>query len=174
MHADERLAAHARELIDGNLYMTLGTADADGNPWVTPVFFATADYASFYWMSPAVSVHSRNLAVRPRLGIVIFDSTVPAYTGRAVYLTAAAKELAGRDLDLGLGIYPGPATRGGGDAVPREEVLPPEPYRLYRAAVSACSVLCPREGPQPCQRHGIAADHRADVSLAQLAAPDQH
>jgi hypothetical protein len=174
MHADERLAAHARELIDGNRYMTLGTADADGNPSVAPVFYATADYASFYWMSPADSVHSRNLAVRPQLGIVIFDSTVPAYTGRAVYLTATAQELAGSDLDLGLQIYPGPATRGGGDAVPHEEVLPPEPYRLYRAVASACSVLCPRDAMQPCLLHGITADHRADVSLAQLATPDQH
>src|SRR5260370_25526039 len=97
------LAAHARELIDANLYMTLGTADADGNPWVTPVFYATADYASFYGASPADAVHSRNLASRPQLSIVIFDSTVPANAGRAGYLTATARELAGRDLDLGLG-----------------------------------------------------------------------
>jgi hypothetical protein len=164
MRADEQLAAHARELIDGNRYMTLGTADADGNPWVTPVFYATADYASFYWVSQTDAVHSRNLASRPQLSIVIFDSTVPANTGRAVYMTATARELTGSDLDLGVQIYPGPAVRGG-SAVTREEVRPPEPDRLYRAVVSACSVLCPREPGQPCLLHGIAADHRTRIGL---------
>ena len=41
--------AHARALIDANLYVTLGTADADGVPWVSPVYFATDGYAEFYW-----------------------------------------------------------------------------------------------------------------------------
>jgi hypothetical protein len=173
MRADEQLAAHARELIDSNRYMTLGTADADGNPWVTPVFYATADYASFYWVSQTDAVHSRNLASRPRLSIVIFDSTVPAGTGRAVYMTATARELTGSDLDLGVEIYPGPAVRGG-SAVTREEVRPPEPDRLYRAVVSACSVLCPREPGQPCLLHGIAADHRAGIALTHLAGHDAH
>ncbi len=171
MRADEQLAAHARELIDGNLYMTLGTADADGHPWVTPVFYATADYASFYWVSRTDALHSRNLAIRPRLSIVIFDSTAAAETGRAVYMTATARELTGSDLDLGVEIYPGPMVRGG-SAVTREEVRAPEPNRLYRASVSACSVLCPREPGQPCLLHGIGADHRADVSLAALAGHD--
>jgi hypothetical protein len=168
MRADEQLVAHARELIDANRYMTLGTADADGNPWVTPVFYATADYASFYWVSQTDAVHSRNLASRPQLSIVIFDSTVSAGAGRAVYMTATARELTGSDLDLGVEIYPGPAVRGG-SALTREEVRPPEPDRLYRAAVSACSVLCPREPGRPCLHHGIAADHRTGISLAHLA-----
>lgn len=167
MHANEELAVHARELIDGNRYMTLGTAAADGNPWVTPVFYATADYTSFYWVSQTDAVHSRNLANRPQLSIVIFDSTVPPYTGRAVYLTATAEELSGGDLDLGLEIYPGP-TAGGESALTCEEVQPPQPDRLYRAVVSACSVLCPREPWKPCSLHGIVSDHRADVSLAHL------
>ena len=171
MRAAEQLAAHARELIDGNLYMTLGTADADGHPWVTPVFYATDDYVSFYWVSQADALHSRNLAIRPQLSIVIFDSTAAAETGRAVYMTATARELTGRDLDLGLDVYPGPAVRGG-SAVTREEVRPPEPDRLYRATVSAWSVLCPREPAQACLLHGIAADHRTGISLAHVAGHD--
>ena len=171
MRADEQLAAHARELIDGNLYMTLGTADAHGNPWVSPVFYATADYASFYWVSRTDALHSRNLAIRPQLSIVIFNSTAAAEIGRAVYMTATAGELTGRDLDLGLDVYPGPAVRGGSTVI-REEVQAPEPDRLYRAAVSTCSVLCPREPGHPCLLHGIAADHRANVSLAHLAGHD--
>ena len=30
----------ARRIIDANSYMTLATADADGRPWATPVWFA--------------------------------------------------------------------------------------------------------------------------------------
>lgn len=156
------LDAHARALIDANRYVTLGTADADGTPWVSPVYFATADYAEFYWMSATDARHSRNIAERPQVSFVIFDSQVPPYHGRAVYLSGIAAVLDGRDLDRGLGIYPGPATR---DAVGIElaDVIEPSPYRLYRAAVAEASVLCPREPRQACPLHGIAADHRAPV-----------
>jgi hypothetical protein len=34
------VAAHARELHDANAYLTLGTADAAGRPWVSPVYMA--------------------------------------------------------------------------------------------------------------------------------------
>ncbi len=43
MKALEDLDAHARDLIEANRYLTLATADADGRPWVSPVYFATAD-----------------------------------------------------------------------------------------------------------------------------------
>ena len=44
-----------------------------------------ADRTELYWVSRPVTRHSRNLAVRPELAIVIFDSTAPVYTGQAVY-----------------------------------------------------------------------------------------
>lgn len=156
------LDAHARALIDANLYVTLGTADAEGRPWVSPVYFATADYAEYYWLSAHDAAHSHNIARRPQVSMVIFDSQVPAYHGRAVYLSATAVELAGRDLDRGLGIYPGPATRGG-SSVAHDDVTAPSPYRLYRATVTEAFVLCPREPRQPCQLHSINVDHRAPV-----------
>jgi nitroimidazol reductase NimA-like FMN-containing flavoprotein (pyridoxamine 5'-phosphate oxidase superfamily) len=53
--------------------MTLGTADADGRPWVSPVFFAADGYRDLYWISSPAADHSRNLAVRPELSIVVFD-----------------------------------------------------------------------------------------------------
>jgi hypothetical protein len=98
------LDAHARALIDANPYMTLGTADADGIPWVSPVYFAADDYAELYWESATDATHSRSIAQRPRVSVVIFDSQVPTYHAHAVYLSATATELAGRDLDRGLGI----------------------------------------------------------------------
>jgi hypothetical protein len=156
------LDAHARAIIDANLYLTLGTADAGGTPWVSPVYFATADYAEFYWTSAMSATHSRNLAQRPQLSMVIFDSRVPAYHGRAVYLSGVATELAGRDLDRGIEIYPGAATRDA-TGVDLADVTPPSECRLYRAIVTEAFVLCPREPRQPCPLHSIAADHRAPV-----------
>src|SRR5215211_3043194 len=70
-------ATVAREIIDANRYMTLATADGDGRPWASPVWYAHQGYTDLYWVSRPEARHSRNLAVRPEVGIVIFDSTVP-------------------------------------------------------------------------------------------------
>jgi hypothetical protein len=156
------LDAHARALIDANLYVTLGTADAEGTPWVSPVYFATADYADFYWVSARDAAHSRNIAQRPQVSMVIFDSQVPTYHGRAAYLSATATDLSGPDLDRGIEIYPGPATRDA-TGVTLDDVTPPSPYRLYRATATRAFVLCPREPRQACPLHSIAADDRTPV-----------
>jgi uncharacterized pyridoxamine 5'-phosphate oxidase family protein len=156
------LDAHARAIIDTNLYVTLGTADAEGTPWVSPVYFGTADYAELYWVSAHDAKHSRNIAQRPHVSMVIFDSGVPTYHGRAVYLSATATELTGEALERGIEIYPGPAARGATSVV-LDDVSPPSAYRLYRASVTEAFVLCPREPRQPCPLHSIAADHRTAV-----------
>jgi predicted pyridoxine 5'-phosphate oxidase superfamily flavin-nucleotide-binding protein len=39
----ESAAECARRIIDANSYATLATADADGRPWATPVWFAERD-----------------------------------------------------------------------------------------------------------------------------------
>ena len=80
------LAAGWREIVDSNSYMTLGTADAEGRPWVTPVWFGAVGYAELLWVSSPETRHSRNLAARPELSIVVFDSQVPE--GSAFVVTA--------------------------------------------------------------------------------------
>jgi hypothetical protein len=157
------LDAHARALIDANRYATLGTADADGSPWVSPVYYATDDYTAIYWVSDHEARHSRNIATGPRVSMVIFDSTVPTYHGRAVYLSGHATELSGPDLDRGIEIYPGDPRRGA-STVSLEDVTAPAEYRLYSARIDEAYVLCPREPRHPCPVHGIAADHRAPVT----------
>lgn len=160
---DEDLAAHARGLLDVNRYLTLGTVDADGSPWTTPVYFAPAGERDYYWMSDVDARHSRNLADRPRVSIVVFDSSVPPYHGRAVYAVGEAREVTADELDLGLRTYPGPSHRDA-VAVTRDDVTGTSPYRLYRATASEVWVLCPREPRQPCPLHGLAKDHRARVA----------
>ena len=72
----------ARAVIDANLYMVLGTAGEDGRPWVTPVYYSAGGYTDFYWVSRPEAVHSRNIAARPEVSIVIFNSQTPIGTLR--------------------------------------------------------------------------------------------
>ena len=55
----------ARGLLASNSYMTLGTADERGSPWVSPVWFAAPSPAELLWVSHPGALHSRNLAVPP-------------------------------------------------------------------------------------------------------------
>jgi hypothetical protein len=164
MASDQDPVALAKEIIDSNRYMVLSTADGDGNPWVSPVFYAARGYAEFYWMSSPEVRHSRNLTRRPQLSIVIFDSQVVPGDARPVYMSAVAEMLSGADVDRGLEVYPGPAERGA-RPVTADEVQPPGLYRLYRATVSKHSVLCPRSKGLPCTLHGRVFDHRTPVTL---------
>ena len=84
MDRRQDLVVVAKTIIDSNLYMTLGTADEAGRPWVSPVYYATAEYGEFFWVSSPEATHSLNLAARPQLAIVIFDSRAPVGTGEAV------------------------------------------------------------------------------------------
>jgi len=160
---DRDLGAIARGIVDANIYMTLATADADGQPWASPVFYAGDGAGSFYWMSSPEVVHSRNLAARPQVAIVIFDSRVEAGQGQAVYLSGTAAELSGDDVEPGLAVYPGPPGRGW-HPITLDRVSPPSPYRLYRAVTTEAFILCPRESG-PCPEHGLAYDHRVGVEL---------
>jgi hypothetical protein len=164
MSNDADLKAMVRSIIDSNRYLTLGTADENGRPWASPVYFASADCVDFYWISTLEATHSRNLAQRPELSIVIFDSQVLPGHGRAVYMTGTAGQVSGPDFDRGLEIYPGPLERGVRAFSP-DELTAPDLFRLFRARMSEHWVLCPREPRQPCARHGIAHDHRVDVPI---------
>lgn len=156
---DMPLADHARSLLERNRYLTLGTVGADGQPWTSPVYMAADGLTDFYWVSNQESLHSVNVAAHAPVSLVVFDSTVPAYHGRALYAVGSAAVVDETELDHGLSIYPGPESRGG-SALTLDDVTGDSPYRLYRARASQVWVLCPREPRQPCPRHGWNKDHR--------------
>ena len=145
----------ARVIIDRIAYMVLGTADADGTPWATPVWFATDGRGAFYWVSSHESRHSRNIAVRPEVGIVIFDSTVPIGTGQGVYIEARAEQATGHELDRALEVFSARSIEHGGVAWGRDDVEGEALLRMYRATASSYSMLA-KDG-QP--------DHRVPVEL---------
>jgi nitroimidazol reductase NimA-like FMN-containing flavoprotein (pyridoxamine 5'-phosphate oxidase superfamily) len=130
---NEDLVAHGRAIVDANLYMVLGTADAEGRPWATPVYFAHSGYREFLWVSPPDAVHSRNLEGRAEASIVIFDSTVPISTGQAVYVSATAHEVGAEGRPEALEIYTRRSLSHGGREWTAEDVIPPARHRLYRA-----------------------------------------
>ncbi|MEA2133155.1 MAG: hypothetical protein QOC68_1064 [Solirubrobacteraceae bacterium] len=134
-------AAIARGIIDANRYMVLGTADEAGLPWVTPVWFAPNGYREFFWVSDPQRRHSWNLAVRPQVSIVIFDSTVPISTGQAVYMSAVAEQLGATGLVDGIRVFSARSEEHGARPWTLEDVTAPARHRLYRAVASEHFVL---------------------------------
>ena len=65
----EDLEATARRLVDEAMYMTLATADDEGRPWASPLWFAASGYSQFLWVSDPEARHSRNLTARPDVAI---------------------------------------------------------------------------------------------------------
>ncbi len=143
MDRAEELAAVARAVVDTNLYMTLGTVDENGAPWLSPVYFVTADCRVFYWASKTDTLHTANLAARPELSIVIFNSQVPVYQGRALFVKGTGEEVPAAELDAGVEIYNGPAATRGVKPLDRADVEAPSPYRLYRATAAELFTLDP-------------------------------
>jgi len=130
-------AAKARAIIDDGVFMTLATADAEGVPWASPVWYAPDGYSELLWVSDPNARHSRNIAVRPQIAIVIFDSRQTPGDGLAVYMEARAEQ-AGAD---GLEVFNARgAAQGLSEWVP-EKVREPARHRLYRAVVSGHWVL---------------------------------
>ena len=140
------LQAIARAIIDSNRYMTLATADEQGSPWASPVWYAPAAYREFFWVSSPEARHSRNLAVRPELAIVIFDSH-QAGGWNALYMSAVAEQLT--EVDEEIQLYSRHGETQGLRAWTREDVLPPARHRLYRATISEHFVLDPHDRRLP-------------------------
>lgn len=160
MTGQRGLEAAARNVIDTNKYMVLGTADARGRPWVSPVYFTPAGYTDFYWVSAPEALHSRNIGQRPEVSIVVFDSQVPIGGAEAVYLSARAAQVPDSDIDRCAEIFRSrlPEVRDFGPA----QLRPPEPLRLYRATVTEHSILIRGGDPE----HGRGVDSRLTLRLA--------
>jgi hypothetical protein len=126
----------ARTIIDSNLYMVLGTADETGHPWVSPVYFAHAGYATFIWVSRPGRQHSRNLMARPEVSLVIYDSRVPISTGQAVYAIGVADEVPPEAVPELIQVFSDSAIARGGSPWIASDVVSPAPHRLYRVAAS--------------------------------------
>ncbi len=154
MNERHDLGVMAKDIIDSNPYMTFGTADGSGRPWVSPVYYATEGYERFYWVSSPEATHSRNIAARPEVAIVIFDSRAPVGRGQGAYMSALTEELSGDGLDSGIAIFSRRSeAHGAGEWTP-EDVRWPARHRLYRATASKHYVLDEQDRRTPVSVYG--------------------
>jgi len=147
-------AQTVRDIVEANRYLVLATADADGRPWSSPVYFAHVGYTEFFWISSPEATHSRNIAVRPDVGIVVFDSQAPPGTGQAVYMSAVAALLEDHEAAPGIQAFSHRSVADGAESWTTETVRAAG-FRLYRATATAHSILA----------HDNTPDHRVPVTL---------
>jgi nitroimidazol reductase NimA-like FMN-containing flavoprotein (pyridoxamine 5'-phosphate oxidase superfamily) len=149
-------AQTAADLIEASRYLVLATADEAGRPWSSPVYFAHLGFTEFFWVSSPDVTHSRNIAVRPEVGIVVFDSQAAIGTGQGAYMSAVA-ELVEGDAETARGIeaFSRRSVAHGGHEWTSEDVRPGAGIRLYRASADAHWILA-KDG-QP--------DHRIPAPL---------
>ena len=134
----------ARHILRDQSYAVLATADAGGRPWASPVWFAMEDPAELFWISYPGARHSENVAERPAISMVVFDSTVPPGTGQAVYMSATAAQVTDpAEVERGMAVFSRESTRGGGRDFGLDAVTGEARLRLYRAAVEEHWILDP-------------------------------
>jgi hypothetical protein len=150
----------ARRAIDANHYMTLATLDPDGRPRLSPVYYTAARYRDLYWLSSPAAQHSRNVAARPVIEIVIFDSAARVGEGEAVYLTARARAVAVDELEAVCG--EAFRTTAGARRFAPDELRDDGDLRLYVASVQSCEVHVP--GRDPVHGRGLDSRQPADPS----------
>ena len=147
----EDVADVARRIRETNMYMTLATADAEGRPWATPVWFAPGSDGEFLWVSRPERRHSQNIAIRPEISLVIFDSTVPIGEGQALYVEATAEQLHGAAMERGIAAFSRRSLEAGGEAWDASIVQEPAAFRLYHAVATAQYILDEHENRVPVQ-----------------------
>jgi hypothetical protein len=125
-----------RPLLATIRYMTIATTDPDGRPWACPVWYAAPTPSELLWVSDPDARHSRNIAERPEVAIVVFDSTVPNEEAQAVYMEATASRT-----DEGVERLSAASVAAGGEAWTNGEVTGAAKHRLYRADVTRAWML---------------------------------
>ena len=144
-----------RDIIEASRYLVLATADVAGRPWSSPVYFAHIGWAEFFWVSSPDVTHSRNIAVRPEVGIVVFDSQVGIGAGQGVYMSAVAELLEDGQTAWGIEAFSRRSVAHGGREWTSQDVRPGAGLRLDRAAAESHWILA-RDG---------RPDHRIPVKL---------
>ncbi|GAB2866447.1 hypothetical protein GCM10027176_80210 [Actinoallomurus bryophytorum] len=126
-------------LLAQHRYLVLATADGDGRPWATPVFYAADGERRILWVSAPDSRHSRNIAARPDVAITVFDTHAPIGGAEALYLEATAEPVAAdaRVAALALLNTRVPASHRLGP----EDLEPAGPLRVYQAVITSHFVL---------------------------------
>ena len=133
--------AHARTVLDDTCYAVLATADADGIPWATPVWYAHDDLDRLYWLSWPGSRHSQLIEQRSEVAVTVFDTHAVPNEGTAFYATARARQCPAEQLDDGLRVVNRRSLAQGIGEFTRERVTGTSRLRLYVAEITEAWVL---------------------------------
>ncbi len=144
-------------LLAANLYLVLGTADEDGHPWVSPVFFAQLGPDRLCWVSSPDARHSRNIAHRNTIAITVFDSTVAVGRAEAAYFDANAAAATPDEVDAALQSLN--ARLPSDKALNPDDLQPHGPLVVYRADLQHRYILIRGGDPE----HGNAVDTTVEV-----------
>ena len=140
---DERLGDErdvALQVVRTIAYVVIASADEQGTPWVSPVYFAADGLQTFYWVSRPERTHSRNIASRPEVALTVFDSTQPPDTGLAVYARATASRVLDAEVPDAIGPFTARSEKDG-SGVWDAARLTIAHLALYRAEVTELSLL---------------------------------
>jgi hypothetical protein len=124
----------------------LATADAAGEPWATPVWFAHVGLDTIVWVSAPGTRHSEALAATGRLAVTVFDSSVEPGHGTAFYGRGRAGRCPDDRLAELLEVYNEHGAAQGLRSWDAAEVTGDGRFRLYVAELDELSLL-PGGGP---------------------------
>lgn len=112
-------------------YATIATVCPEGQPWNSPVVGRFDADMNLYWVSWKENQHSRNIAVNPRIFVVVYDSQVPEGQGEGLYLQMRAHAISDTpELEQAQQVYDLSFFKH--DAV-HERFLGDCPQRIYKA-----------------------------------------
>lgn len=145
----QQLNQFARDIIKNNMYITLGTAD--GDPWVSPVYYCADDKDTIYFMSQMNSLHTKHILKNSVVAFAIFDSHQKEGTGNGVQGKGRAYLLKEDEFDEALRWYHTEFV----DLT--KEALAKSPYHFFKIVPEKLYILDPDE------KH---VDKRVEVKLS--------
>lgn len=99
------LSKLARNIIEGNQYITIATTDKSGQPWISPVAYTYDKDWNFYFLSMPTSKHCTNISENKHVALAIFDSTQLWGEGVGLQIQAEAIALNIRSYPKAINLY---------------------------------------------------------------------
>lgn len=97
MSKNTSLKKIARNILNTNQYMTLGTINEAGKPWVSPVVYSFDRSYNLYFASVPSSSHAKSIKKDPTLSVAIFDSHQLNGEGVGLQIVGEAKVVQAKD-----------------------------------------------------------------------------
>jgi len=118
----------------------VATVDANGMPWVSPVFYVPDENYDLYWTSEKTARHSENIRNTGAAAIVIYEAE-SAKPVDAVYMSAESAELTDpEDVERGIEVMARKPQPDKWLIESVDDVTGIGPWRIYRARPTAIEV----------------------------------